>query len=293
MANSESNKKIADRVSYGSIAANLALSLIKLVAGAVGHSRALVSDAVHSASDVFSTVVVLAGMHMSRKEADADHQYGHERLECVAANILACVLFATGLIIGYRGIVSIHSKAYLHAQAPAALTMYAALLSVAVKETMFQITKKAADTIHSVSMMADAWHHRSDAVSSIGAFIGVLAARMGFYMGDALASLVICIFILKAAVEIFIDSVSKLTDTSCDSQTEEEIRQCAVDTAGVVKVDSLKTRQFGNMIYVDIEISADGNLSLNDAHKIAELVHDNIEKLSPSIKHCMVHVNPI
>lgn len=292
MSEFQENKKIADKVSYWSIAANVALSIAKLGAGIIGRSQAMISDAVHSASDVFSTVIVIIGMRMSAKEEDEEHRYGHERMECVAANILASVLFATGLMIGYKGIKSILTGEYLTAAAPGRVAIYAAVLSVLVKEVMFHITKNAAKKINSVSLMADAWHHRSDALSSVGSFVGIAASRAGFFLGDPLASLVICLFILKAAVDIYIDSVNKLTDTACDRQTEETIRSCALSVEGVEGVDSLKTRLFGSMIYVDIEISADGSLTLNRAHDIAENVHNEIENLYKNVKHCMVHVNP-
>lgn len=292
MSDIQFTKNEADRVSYGSIVANTALSALKFFCGIFGHSRALISDAVHSLSDVLATFIVIIGMSMSAKDADDEHRYGHERMECIAANILSVILFATGAGIGLSGIRSIITKSYLTARVPSGIALFAAFVSIVVKEVMFQITKKTAVKIKSVSLMANAWHHRSDALSSVGSFIGVLCSRLGFLMGDALAGLIISGFIIKVAVEIFIDSVNKLTDKACDTETEQSIRETALATDGVKGIDSLKTRQFGNKIYVDIEISADGRLTLENAHEIAEKVHDNIEKISRDIKHCMVHVNP-
>lgn len=292
MSANQEAKKQADRVSYGSIAGNSALSALKFICGIAGHSRALVSDASHSLSDVLATAIVIIGISMSAKDADNEHRYGHEGLECIAANILSVILFVTGAGIGLSSLKSIISKSYLAAQAPSRIALFAAAVSIAVKEAMFQITKKTAKKINSVSLMANAWHHRSDALSSVGSFAGVLCSRMGFLIGDALAGLIISGFIIKVSVEIFIDSVDKLADKSCDVETEYKMIQKALAVDGVVRIDNLKTRMFGNKVYVDIEICADGKITLDEAHDIAENVHNSIEKISENIKHCMVHVNP-
>ena len=141
--------------------------------------------------------------------------------------------------------------------------------------------------------MADAWHHRSDAMSSVGAFIGILGARMGFPILDPLASVVICVLIAKASVDIFRDAIDKMVDHSCDEHTEEKMRETILNVDGVKRVDLLQTRLFGSKVYVDIEIATDGNLSLNEAHDIAEKVHNKIEQDFADVKHCMVHVNPV
>lgn len=286
------NERIAMRVSAVSIAWNVALSVFKLLAGLIGHSGAMISDAVHSASDVFSTVIVIVGVKIAGRDSDKNHPYGHERLECVAALLLAVVLGLTGLMIGFTGLKNIIAGTSGHLEAPGALALVAAVVSIAVKESMYWYTRAAAKKIHSSALMADAWHHRSDALSSIGSFAGILGARMGFPVLDPIASLVICLFIVKAAVDVFRDAVSRMTDTSCGDDTVEEVRRAASDTEGVLGVDLVRTRLFGDRIYVDIEIEADGNLSLFDAHAVAERVHDEVEQAVPACKHCMVHVNP-
>lgn len=286
------SRAIANRVSLLGIAGNLLLSVFKLSAGIFGHSAALISDAVHSASDIVSTVIVMIGMRISTKEADAEHEYGHERIECVAAILLAVLLAATGLGIGYSGLSSILRASYQSIQTPGVVALAAAAVSIAAKEAMFQYTKAAARRIQSTSLMADAWHHRSDALSSVGSLLGVLGARLGFPVCDSIASLVICLFILKAALDIFRDAVRKLTDTSCAAGVEEQMRRAALGIEGVLRVDSIRTRQFGSRIYVDLEVAADGKLSLYDSHQIAEAVHDTLEHDFPAVKHCMVHMNP-
>ena len=140
--------------------------------------------------------------------------------------------------------------------------------------------------------MADAWHHRSDAFSSIGALVGIAGARLGFPVLDPLASIIICLFIGKAAVDIFMDAVNKMVDHSCDEETTRAIRACAEAHEGVRGIDLLMTREFGNVIYVEMELSVDGSLPLIQAHAIAEGVHDEIEAQFPKVKHIMIHVNP-
>ena len=285
-------EKSAMKVSAVSIITNFILSGFKLLAGIIANSSAMISDAIHSASDVFSTFVVIIGIKISSKESDKEHPYGHERMECVAAIILATVLAITGLGIGYSAVSKIISGAYKELAMPGILALAAAIVSIIVKESMFWYTKIVADRIGSSALMADAWHHRSDALSSVGALIGIIGSRLGFPISDVIASLVICIFIEKAAYDIFKDAVDKMVDKACDAETEDSLMQCALTQEGVESVDLLHTRVFGNKIYVDIEISANGNITLKEAHNIAENVHDSIEEQFPKVKHIMVHVNP-
>lgn len=286
-------QKVAMKVSGVSITVNVVLSLFKLLAGILAHSGAMLSDAVHSASDVVSTIVVIIGVKLSGKKSDAEHQYGHERLECVSAIILAGLLFATGVGIGMSGIKSILAGSEgQKIMEPGLLALAAAVISIVAKEWMFWYTRAAAKKVSSGALMADAWHHRSDALSSIGSFVGILGARLGYPIMDPIASVVICIFILKAAIDIFKDAVDRMVDHSCDEATEEKMRQAVLEVPGVDGVDVLQTRLFGSKVYVDLEISADGQQSLNDAHAIAERVHHMIENTFQDVKHCMVHVNP-
>lgn len=285
-------EKAAMKVSFVSIAANLILSVFKLAAGFIAHSGAMISDSIHSASDVLSTFIVIAGIKISSKDSDKEHPYGHERMECVSAIVLATILAITGIGIGYSAILKILSGRYGSLTVPGILALIAALISIAVKESMFWYTRFYAKKIDSGALMADAWHHRSDALSSVGAFIGIAGARLGFPVMDAVASLVICFFIEKAAYEIFKDAIDKMVDKACDESTERALRSCALSQTGVLGVDLLRTRVFGNKIYVDIEITADGNETLREAHSIAENVHDSIERNFSKVKHIMVHVNP-
>lgn len=288
-------ERIAMRVSKVSIIGNVVLTLLKLLAGFWAHSGAMISDAIHSASDVFSTIIVMIGIRISGKESDKDHPYGHERLECVAAIVLATILAGTGLGIGYSAVSTIFGEIngyYEKMEVPGLAALVAAVVSIVVKEAMYQYTSYHAKKIDSGVLMADAWHHRSDALSSIGALIGIGGARLGYPILDPVASVIICAFIEKAAYDIFMDAVDKMVDKACDEETEKQIAECVRAKEGVIQIDLLHTRVFGNKIYVDVEIRVDGELSLRAAHDIAESVHESIEETFPKVKHIMVHVNP-
>lgn len=285
-------ENIANRVSFITIVGNVLLSIIKLLAGIIAHSNAMISDAIHSASDVFSTIIVIIGIKLSARKPDKEHPYGHERMECVAAIVLSIVLFITGLGIGSTAVKNITSGSYNTLQIPGILALAAAILSIVCKEGMYWYTRYNARRIDSSALMADAWHHRSDAFSSIGALVGIAGARLGFPVMDSVASLVIFVFIIKAAYDIFKDAIDKMVDHSCDDKTEKEIRDCVMGNKDVLGIDLLQTRIFGNKIYVDVEIRANASYTLKEAHEIAESVHNDIEKNFPKVKHIMVHVNP-
>jgi len=283
---------IANRVAVITIIENVILSIAKMIVGIFAHSGAMISDAIHSASDVFSTIVVMIGVKLSSKESDDEHPYGHERMECVAAILLSVVLFITGAGIGVDALKKILAGDYHNLQVPGVLALVAAIASVLVKEAMYWYTRYYAKKIDSSALMADAWHHRSDAFSSVGALVGIGGAMLGFPVMDSVASLVIFIFIAKAAYDIFKDATDKMVDHSCDEETKKKIYDCVIQNEEVLGIDLLQTRIFGNKIYVDVEILVDGSYTLFKAHDIAEEVHENIEKNFSKVKHIMVHVNP-
>lgn len=287
----QQRQKLVMQVSIQTIVINLILTVFKFFAGVVSHSGAMISDAVHSASDVLSTLVVMAGVRLSGKDSDDDHPYGHERLESVAAILLAVALGVTGLGIGWSGVGKIRGDAATLA-VPGLLALVAAVVSIAVKEAMYWYTRAAAKKTGSSALMADAWHHRSDALSSVGSFAGIFGARMGLVVLEPIASVVICVFIVAAAVGIFRDAVSKLTDRACPAEMQQNLRDIVLRQDGVMGLDRLRTRCFGDRIYIDIDICADAEASLSQAHAVAQQVHDEIEAAFPAVKHCMVHVNP-
>ncbi len=282
----------AIKTSIISLVANFLLTAFKLVAGLVAHSSSMISDAIHSASDVISTIIIMIGIKIAGKEEDNEHPYGHERLECIASILLAVILALIGLKIGYDGVIGLINKSYETAEIPGTLALVAAVVSIVVKEAMYHYTIHVAKRIESSALKADAWHHRSDALSSIGALIGIGASKLGFAPGDAIASIVICGFIIKAAVEIFIEAVNGMVDKSLSTNDIKAFEETVLSVEGVKKIDSLKTRAFGSRQYIDIEIAVDGDMSLREAHDIAEEVHDRLETNFPKVKHVMVHENP-
>lgn len=291
--NSQSSKKIIMRVSNISIVVNVLLSAIKFVVGVIANSGAMISDAIHSVSDVFSTIIVMIGANAAAKDPDQEHPYGHDRMECIAAIVLAIVLFITGIGVGITGVKKIFGGNYGDLAVPGALALVAAVISIVVKEGMFWYTRFYEKKVDSTALLADAWHHRSDALSSVGSFIGILGARLGFPICDPLASVVICLFIVKAAYNICKEALDKMVDKSCDDETERKMSDLIKSQEGVISLDLLMTRMFGSKLYVDVEIGADENTPLRDSHAIAENVHNAIEANFPKVKHCMVHVNPV
>ena len=291
--NSTDFQQTATKVSVVTIIGNVVLSVIKFIAGIVANSGAMVSDAIHSASDVFSTIIVMIGVYFSARESDDTHPYGHERIESIAAIVLAMILFITGAAIGVSAAQNIIIGNYSQLETPGKLALITAIISIISKEVMYWYTRYYALIIDSGALMADAWHHRSDALSSIGALIGIVFARMGFPVMDSVASLVIFLFIAKAAWDIFKDAMDKMVDHACDEETQKQIYDCIMKNEDVMGIDVINTRMFGNRIYVDVEILADGSHTLLEAHSIAETVHDDIEANFHKVKHIMVHVNPV
>ncbi|MBD5639208.1 cation transporter [Clostridium botulinum] len=285
----EERLKIGNKVSNLTIVVNIILSFVKVLFGIIGHSAATIADGIHSLSDVLSTIAVIIGLKISSKPADKDHPYGHEKLEAVTSKLLATMLFLTALFIGYSGLKVIINKDF---SVPSKITIYVAILSIFTKEWMYRYTLKAAKEINSTALEADAWHHRSDSFSSIGTLIGIVGARLKYPILDPIASLVICIFIIKVSIDIYKNSINQLVDHCADEKTINMITEQIESIKEVEKIDELKTRLHGSKLYVDVEIALDYSLSLKESHNIAEKVHDKIEASNNNIIHCMVHVNP-
>lgn len=283
---------IIRKMSLVSLIGNTVLSGFKLFAGVIGNSGAMISDAIHSFSDVLTTLIAWIGVKVSKKAADEAHPYGHERMECVASLLLGLVLMATGLGVGRVGVDNIIANNYETLAIPKLIALAASVVSILGKEAMFWYTRYYAKLINSSAFMADAWHHRSDAISSIGSFMGIAGAMLGFPVMDSVASVVICLFILKVAYDILRDALMKMLDTSCGEAYENQLTHYIAEKEDVRSVDLLHSRMFGNKVFIDLEISVDGDKSLRDAHAVAELVHEDVELNFPEIKHIMIHVNP-
>lgn len=283
---------LAYKVSIISILVNILLFLFKIIAGKIGNSNAMISDAIHSLSDIISTIIVIVGIYFSRKDSDEKHPYGHEKFECVAAIILSAILFGVGISICIEGINILINYKSMTIVKPSFIAFIAALISIIVKEWMYHFTVSASIKENSGALLADAWHHRSDALSSIGALLGIAFSMLGYKMFDPIASIIISLFIIKAGWDVLIDSINKMVDVSASSEIIKEINEIIEKEKEVKNIDSIKTRLFGSKLYVDIEIAVNGKLSVLKSHAIAERIHDNIEEEIKNCKHCMVHVNP-
>lgn len=286
-------EEIVRNLSLVSLIGNTVLSGFKMFAGIAGNSGAMISDAIHSFSDVLTTLIAWIGVKVSKKDADNSHPYGHERLECVASLILGLVLMITGIGVGKVGVGNILSGNYETLAIPSAIALVAAVVSIIGKEAMYWYTRYYAKLINSTAFLADAWHHRSDALSSIGSLIGIAGAMLGFPVLDSAASVVICLFIIKVACDISKDALIKMLDTSCGEEYEKKLLEHILTQKDVIGVDMLHSRMFGNKVYIDLEISVDGNKSLWEAHEVAESVHKDVEQQFSDIKHIMIHVNPV
>ncbi|MCL1974853.1 MAG: cation diffusion facilitator family transporter [Firmicutes bacterium] len=279
-----------NRVAFVTILINVALTLFKLLAGILGHSMAMLSDAVHSASDVFITFFVLIGLKLAHKNPDEQHPYGHEKMESLISIVMSLILAIVAFSIGYNAVLRLINQT-THA-IPGSLALIAAVISIAVKEWMYHYTKRAARYINSSTLEADAWHHRADAFSSMGSLIGIGGAMLGLSIMDPLAACVICLLILRVAVNLIIKALNQLVDKAAPPEIVKHLEELIITEKGIIRMDDLKTRQHGAKLFVDVEICVDGDLSLTEAHKIAESLHNKIEADNSAIKHCMIHVNP-
>ena len=284
--------KIINKVAIVTIVVNLILSIGKFVAGIVGNSTAMVSDAVHSASDVLSTFIVLIGARIAVKSEDRDHNYGHDKFENIASVILAMMLFATALALGYAGIQSIISATKGEFVKPSYIALVAAIVSIVVKEGMYWYTIYYAKKLDSQALKADAWHHRSDAFSSVASFVGILGAILGALVLEGIATLLIAVLIIKVSYDIVKVVIKQLTDHAAPEELVSKIYKTIDEDEDVKNIDVLKTRISGSIIYVDAEIAVDSSLNIVDAHAIAERVHDKIERDFKEVRHIAIHVNP-
>ena len=285
--------KIAQRITWHGFFVNLLLTIGKILAGIFGNSAAMLADGIHSLSDFVTDFIVIIFVRISGEDRDKNHPYGHGKFETMASLLISIALFAVAVGICVNAAKQIFSFIQGNAlESPSGIAMIAAVVCIVTKEALYQYTAKMGKKIDSPVLIANAWHHRSDALSSIGALIGIFGSRMGFPVMDALASLIICIFIEKAAFDIFKDAIDKMVDKSCPEEVVDKMKKAVMEVGEVKGVDDIKTRLFGAKIYVEVEIAVDANETLINAHRIAEEVHDHIEEVFPEVKHCMVHVNP-
>lgn len=286
----ETRYEESNKVTKQSIAWNLFLTFIKVIAGIFGKSNAMIADGLHSASDIISSIGVLLGNYISSTPVDKEHNYGHEKAETLVSFLLSILLIVVSLGIGVQAV-----KSLLHIddiKPPTVLPLIVAVISILVKEYQYRITIKIANKINSPALKADAWHHRSDALSSIAAFVGIGGAMLGIKILDPIASIVVALFVAKVGLEILIGSTNELMDVSIDTEQEEQIKQIAKNTKGVMNLGEIRSRKHGAMAYVDLVICVDGKLTVTEGHDIANMLEKQIINDMDFVKGITVHVEP-
>jgi cation diffusion facilitator family transporter len=280
----------ANKVTIKSIIWNIILTVVKIFAGIVGRSNAMIADGLHSASDIISSVGVLIGNKIANTPNDKEHNYGHEKAETLVSFLLSILLIVVSLKIGFSALKSILNLDKV--QVPTLLPLIVAIISIAIKEYQYRITIKVANKINSPSLKADAWHHRSDALSSVAAFVGIGGALLGFKALDPIASIVVALFVAKVGTEILKGSANELMDYSIDPSQEKQIVEIAENTQGVINLGEIRTRKHGATAYVDLTICVNKDLTVYEGHEIATKLEKRIIEDMQFVKGITVHVEP-
>lgn len=281
--------KVAKKWAVIGVVVNIVLTTFKAFAGVKGGSSAMVADALHSASDIFSSAVVFVSLKITEKPADEKHPYGHGKAEAIATAIVGVVLFVAGIQILMAGIDAIRSGSI---DIPGTIAFYAAILSIVTKEMLYRLTFKVGKRINSPATMANAMHHRSDAFSSIATLIGIGGALLGFPIMDKLAGMIVSLFILKMGIDILRDGTNQIMDSSAGTEKIDNIEKAALNTPGVEDAHDIRIRQSGTHYLVDLHISVDRDMSIYEAHKVGEVVRSNIHKDVEKIYEVIVHIDP-
>jgi cation diffusion facilitator family transporter len=271
---------------------NILLTIVKLAAGVFGHSKAMIADSLHSASDVLATGIVFIGLRISKKPADDKHPYGHGNADTIASFLVALILLLTGLYLGYS---AIHVVLHRHlAKTPGLIALYAAMISIVIKEAMYQYTVRVGKRLNSQAIIANAWDHRSDAFSSIPALIGIFAARMwSKTVFDPIAGFIIAMMIFRIALKLMHSSVDIIMDESPDSTTIQEVSEIISAVDGVMRVRDVRIHQRGPDRTVDTKIEVDGQITVNEGHGIAAEVKTALTSSDLRIVDAMVHIEPV
>jgi cation diffusion facilitator family transporter len=293
----DAREKAIDRVTLVGSAVNALLTVFKFVAGVAGRSAAMTADAVHSLSDLLTDAAVLVFVHLSSKPADEKHEYGHGKFETLATSLIGLALIAVAGGILYRSGSAL--RAWLHGAdlpRPGTLALWAALVSILLKELTYRYTVRQGRKLNSPALEANAWHHRSDALSSIGALVGIGGAILlgdRWTVLDPLASLVIAVFIIRVAWKLLRQSFGDLTEAALPESVEKEIRQIILSDPDVSDLHNLRTRRIGNTYAIEFHIRMDGNLSLTEAHSRTQHIETVIKERFGADTHVTVHVEPV
>lgn len=288
-AKNQEDFKTAEKWAVIGVLGNIILTVIKAIAGIVGGSSAMVADAIHSASDIIASAIVYVSLRIAKKPADDDHPFGHGKAESIAASIVGLMLVAAGIQIIRTAYTSIYSGSLA---APGIIALYAAVISILVKELMYRATYKVGKRINSPSTIANALDHRSDAFSSIATFIGIGGALLGYPIMDPIAGGVVALFILKMGYDIIKDAVNQIMDKSPGMEKIVKIKEAVLNTSGVESTHDIRVRQSGPFYLVDLDICVDKNVSLDEAHQIGDIARNNVYKAIDKIYEVRVHIDP-
>jgi len=270
---------------------NGALIALKLTAGGVGHSEALIADAVHSLSDLVTDLITLVGFKIGRKGADANHHFGHGRVETFFSSLTGMLLVSGGGYIAFHSIMSIRGTPHV---SPTILPVIVAFLSIPIKEGLFQRTGRVAQRLYSTSLMANAWHHRSDALSSVAVLVGVGGAYLNPQWAslDAWGALIVSFFIFKAGAGIILNAYKEFTDVAPGASIQERIRECALGIEGVEDLHDLRIRSSGGRYQMEVHVVVDGEISVRQGHHIAKEVEGCLFQEIQQLDNIIVHVDP-
>lgn len=284
-----SRQKIASRVSWFTLAGNLVLTVFKIIIGTATGSLVVLSDAAHSASDAFSTILVIFGLHIAEQPPDAKHPYGHSRAETIVAKIIALMLMAIGLNFGYSAFKAIVQQSY---HVPGVSALWISIISIGTKEFMYQYTYRIGQKIDSPALIADAWHHRSDAISSIVAVLGVLAARLGYPIFDPIMTIVVALILVKVGWDMVSGIIDELMDAQVEDGTLEQVEVIIQEVQGVCTLRNLKVHKHGADHHVDCTITVPAYLSVGEGHSLSHQVEAKIKNKFPTVSHVDIHIEP-
>lgn len=286
----EQRKQKTNRITLWGVLVNLVLSVIKIIGGILGQSQALLADGIHSLSDLASDGMVLIAVKHAGEDADEDHPYGHGRYETVATVILGVLLLAVAAGIAYDAMLRLQNPEAL--LEPALFTLLIAAISIISKEVLYHATRVVAKSIRSPLLEANAWHHRSDAISSIVVFIGIGGTYFGYPLLDALAAMLVALMIGKIGLDLSRQSMQELVDTALDPEMVEDIRQTILDIDDVRQLHLLRSRRMGHSALIDVHIQVSPKLSVSEGHHIAEMVEKTVIEKFDDINDVTVHIDP-
>lgn len=292
----EERFKKAEFASWLGIVGNIMLAIVKGILGMLSDSRALIADAMHSASDVAGSIAVLIGVRAAQKPPDKDHPYGHGKAENISAIIVAVLLFLVGIEVGYSSIETLFNK---NLEAPGSIAIYGALLSIIVKEGMFQYKYRLGKKINSPAVIANAWEHRSDVYSSLAVLFGIAGALLGDYLDiqwlvylDPVAGIFVALLIIKMAIEIGKETIHNTLDRVLQEDEAKELREEVEKVEGVLQIDEFFAREHGYYLIVDLKIGVNPTITVENGHLIGKNVKRRLMEKFPNVNDVFVHINP-